>query len=362
MQAELERRRQMGNLRILKTREGLIDFASNDYLGLARSEALKQRVIEKWSAHPGTPSHFGSTGSRLLTGNSAYVHRLEDHIATFHGYGAGLLFNCGYMANCGLLGAMTTEEDVLFFDAHIHASMREGIRLGKAPSLPFRHQCLDHLEQRLKKFLVKGRRFICIESLYSTDGTLAPLKEIYQLAESYQAHLIVDEAHAVGVFGPEGKGLVFREGLAGKIFAQVVTFGKALGIFGAIVLGDGALKQALVNFARPYIYTTALPLPCLLGIEATYALFPPLVKERKQLARLIQTAKLSESPIVSWPVSGNGAATDLVKKLATEGFDVRALLSPTVQRGKECLRICLHAFNEQEDLRRLITLLEENGR
>ncbi len=315
----------------------LVDFASNDYLGLSRK--------------------FGATGSRLLTGNSKLAEELETAIAAFHGYETGLIFNCGYMANLGLLSAVAESDDTIIYDAHVHASTKDGIALSRAKAFPFRHNDLEHLEKRLKR-----NCFVCVESIYSTDGSKAPLREICSLVSRYGAHLIVDEAHAVGVYGPEGRGLVAEQGLMPHVFAQVVTFGKALGTFGAIVLGSRRLTQGLLNFSRPFIYTTALPYPILAAIKRSYELFPKLELERQQLRALSEFFQ-NESVIQAVTIPGNGAVKEASKKLLERGFDVRPLLSPTVQRGKECLRICLHAFNTQTqvlELTRWLTSLQES--
>jgi len=317
MKEKLQRREKMGNLRQLRTFPKLIDFASNDYLGLA-----------------GCP-----IGSRLLTGNTIYAEDLEDQIAQFHGYEAGLLFNCGYMANLGLISTLSS---TILFDSHVHASTRDGIRLSSAKAFPFRHNDLDHLENRLKQF---EQCFICIESIYSTDGSLAPLPEIADLASRYGARLIVDEAHAVGIMGPQGRGLVAQHHLTDQIFAQVVTFGKALGAHGAIVLGSETLKNYLINFASSFIYTTALPRLILETIKESYKRFPKMEKERSHLRRLMEICG-AKTHIHAIPTSGR----EKEKCLRERGFDVRALLSPTVQRGQEVLRITLHAFNKEKEL------------
>lgn len=334
----LLRRRQQGNLRKLQIFDHLIDFASNDYLGLSRSTLLKDNIL-----------HLGSTGSRLLTGNSKYAQDLEESIAGFHGYATGTLFNCGYMANLGLISSIAKENDTIIFDSQIHASMRDGIRLSRAKGYPFRHNDLEHLEARLKTH----RGFICIESIYSTDGSIAPLKEICALAKQYNAKLIVDEAHAVGVFGSQGKGL-----LTEPVFAKIVTFGKALGVHGAIVLGSSSLQQTLINFARPYIYTTALPHYALAAIKSSYELFPHMEEERKHLQQLICQLNLSSTTIQPLKIKGNSAVKKASEKLRAAGFDVRPLMSPTVQQGHESLRICLHAFNTNKELKGLQKCLE----
>lgn len=353
----LSKRKQNGNFRCLKLTEDLIDFASNDYLGLARSEQLKQAALSEWRSL----DWMGSTGSRLLTGNNSYVEELEAKIAAFHGFEAGLIFNCGYMANVGLISTITDNEDILLFDSHIHASMHEGIHLAKAKAFPFKHNDLDHLEKRLKQITCQANIYVCIESIYSTDGSIAPLAEIFPLCQKYHARLIVDEAHAAGIFGEQGRGLVFEAGLCGQIFAQIVTFGKALGTFGAIVLGDLHLKEILINFAKSFIYTTALPFPSLASIKCSYDLFPELEIERAQLKNLILFANHSHTPIQPIPVSSNEAAHALVERVVKEGFDIRALLSPTVQRGKEIIRLTLHAFNSKEELSHLLQLVGHYG-
>ncbi|CUI17392.1 8-amino-7-oxononanoate synthase [Candidatus Protochlamydia naegleriophila] len=362
VERRLAERERKGCMRQLILRPGLIDFASNDYLGLARSPRLEREVLKEWKgAEP--LNRLGSTGSRLLTGHSLYAEELEAKVAAFHGYEAGLLFTCGYMANMGLLSAVAGSGDAIFYDAHIHASIRDGMRLSLASCYPFKHQHAEHLEQRLKTCSVKGNRFICIESVYSTDGSQAPLVDLCLLAKKYGAHLIVDEAHAVGMLGPEGKGLVAAYQLAESVFAHVVTFGKAVGTHGAMVLGSHLLKKSLINFARSAIYTTALPFHSLAAIKCSYDLFPTYANERhhvRELAQLFVDARLASnlSAIQSIRIEGNEKVLRAMNWLEIEGFDVRALMSPTVQRGRECLRICLHAFNTKQEALRLIESLQ----
>lgn len=365
LENRLHKRLVLGNLRKLQLRTAPIDFSSNDYLGLARSNTLASYALQECRLHAHQLNGYGSTGSRLLTGNSLYAQELEEKIARFHGYEAGLLFSCGYMANVGLLSGVTNPDNCLFFDAAVHASTYDGIRLSRAKAFAFRHNDLEHLENRLKKCLSKGNRFICIESIYSQDGSRAPLVEISQLAKKYEANLIVDEAHATGVCGPRGKGLIAEYHLMDHVCAHVITFGKALGTYGAIVLGRGQLKQALVNFATSYIYTTALPLHNLAAISCSYDLFPKMDQERERIRTLIDLCNTffpnpSRSHIQSVPIKGNQHVKQASEKLFNEGFDARALMSPTVQRGHEALRICLHAFNTKEELSRLFHLIQNN--
>ena len=362
------KRTKFGNLRKLQNiqTQPLIDFSSNDYLGLARSSQLAKSVFQECEMHLSHLNGLGSTGSRLLTGNTVYAQELEEKIAEFHGYEAGLLFNCGYMANVGLLSAITNQESVIFYDAAVHASTHDGIRLSRAKAFPFRHNDLEHLAHRLKSCFSRGDRFVCIESIYSTDGSMAPLTEICQLARKYQAHLIVDEAHAVGACGPKGRGLVAEHNLMDDVFAQVTTFGKALGTYGAIILGNQTLNKALINFANSFIYTTALPFQTLAAIKCSYDLFPEMDQERHHLQKLIHIFRgsypsYSLSHIQSVPIEGNEAVKQMAQCIAKQGFDVRPLMSPTVQRGHEVLRICLHAFNTEIELSQLIHNIQQIG-
>ena len=367
LENRLLKRTKLGNLRTLQIIQSPIDFSSNDYLGLARSSQLAMSVLQECQLHLSHLNGLGSTGSRLLTGNSLYAKELEERIAKFHGYEAGLLFNCGYMANVGLLTAITNQDSLIFFDAAVHASTHDGIRLSRAKAFPFRHNDLKSLENRLKSCTTQGDRFICIESIYSTDGSMAELLEISQLTREYEAHLIVDEAHAVGACGPKGRGFVAEHNLTAHVFAQVTTFGKALGTYGAIVLGSHTLKQALINFATSYIYTTALPFQTLAAIKCSYDLFPGMDPERNHLQKLIQIFRKSYpsssmSHIQSVPIEGNEAVKRTAQALIQQGFDLRPLMSPTVQRGEELLRLCLHAFNTESELLQLIDQIQLHRR
>jgi 8-amino-7-oxononanoate synthase len=362
----LEKREKLGNLRRLPEESSLIDFASNDYLGLARSPVFAAAVRREWDkCGKQGYSYWGSTGSRLLTGNSAYAQELEKQVAAFHGYEAGVLFNCGYMANIGLLSTLAHRDSIVLFDENVHASTREGIRMSKAAAFPFRHNRMEHLEVRLKASPKHLEKLICVESVYSTDGSLAPLHEVCGLARKYGACVVVDEAHAIGVLGPQGKGLVAENGLSGEVYAQVLTFGKALGTCGAIVLGDPVLKQGLMNFASSYIYTTALPFPVLASIKCSYELFPHMELERSHLKALSDMCQQSGvgskgTPIHPIFISGNEAIKSAAHRLAHAGFDVKPLMSPTVQRGKELLRLCLHAFNTKQELKSILRHIADN--
>jgi 8-amino-7-oxononanoate synthase len=370
---KLNQRKQEGLFRELKPPQPLIDFSSNDYLGFARSEVFSERIKDSLTTN-GSAARHGSTGSRLLTGNTLLAEELETEIARFHAAESGLLFNSGYDANLGLFSSLAGRNDTILYDELIHASIKDGARLSLALHFSFRHNDLNHLEQKIKS--AKGRIFVAVESVYSMDGDSAPLTELVALAGQYpDVHLIVDEAHATGVFGEKGCGLVQELKLEDKFFARVHTFGKALGCHGAIVLGSNALRSYLINFARSFIYTTALPHPSLTAIREAYRMLREENEKIMQLRKLIGFFRLqaeaypsmkfidSRSAIQSLVVPGNEAARSIAHALQEKGFDLRPILSPTVPKGKERLRICLHTFNTGSQIQKLLktiaTCLEE---
>ncbi|MFM9907768.1 MAG: aminotransferase class I/II-fold pyridoxal phosphate-dependent enzyme [Chitinophagaceae bacterium] len=357
LQKKLVERQEQHAYRSLKNAAGMIDFCSNDYLGIACNPSLT-------SVMPITLKH-GSTGSRLLAGNYSLIEETEQFIASFHQAEAGLIFNSGYDANVGLLSCVPQRGDTILYDYLSHASIRDGVRLSFAESFSFLHNNLDNLEEKLKKS--SGNRFVVTESVFSMDGDQGLLKEISLLCDRYEANLIVDEAHATGVMGINGGGLVQDCQLQANCFARIHTFGKAVGCHGAIVLGSQTLRNYLINFSRPFIYSTALPETSIQAIKSSYLLFPTMKKEREQLTRLIttfQTADLkfrklkSSTPIQGIIVPGNQEAKAIAAQLQSNRLDVRPILYPTVPLNSERLRIILHAFNTMEEVNSLISLLQ----
>ena len=250
--ADLESRSQ---LRHLEAARG-IDLSSNDYLGLASDPRMKHMVLEALDAAP----RVASTGSRLLSGHDEAWTTLENEFARWVGAEAALYFTSGYAANIGLLSAILRPEDVVFSDSANHASLIDGMRLAKCRRIIFPHLDLNALEDELRRNRSSsGARFIVVESVFSMDGDRAPLRDLAALAARYQAELIVDEAHATGVCGPDGSGCVAEAGLAGRVFATVHTCGKALAAAGAFVCGSEPLRRFLINRARTFIFNTALP-------------------------------------------------------------------------------------------------------
>lgn len=361
---KLKQREEDLSIRKLTSNFPPIDFCSNDYLGFARSADLKN-LIEKQLSQTDDYKN-GSGGSRLLSGNTIYTEETEQFIADFHNAESGLIFNSGYDANVGLLSSIPQRGDTIITDELIHASLIDGARLSYANRFKFLHNNVTDLEEKLKAS--KGNVFVVVESVYSMDGDLAPLLEVSLLCEKYSAALIVDEAHATGIFGTQGKGLVCRLNLEKKVFARIITFGKALGTHGAIVLGSKNLRSYLINFARSFIYTTAAPIHNIIAINCAYLLLrdinPLIILNKIELFRnLVKqyaiTALESQSTIQGILCSSNAATKMAASKLQSNGFDVRAILSPTVSAGKERLRICLHSYNTDEEIKLLIEQIKE---
>jgi 8-amino-7-oxononanoate synthase len=375
LQKQLEDRQKQGLLRSLSPQNNLIDFASNDYLGLARC-AHYADTIRAEMKQLDYRNQVGSTGSRLLTGNAAYSEEVENKIATYHCAQAGLVFNSGYAANIGLLSSVPQKEDSLLYDELSHASIFDGVRLSKAQSFPFRHNDLQHLKERLQFFLNNKKEnancFVVVESVYSMGGDVAPLEEIVALCEQHHAFLIVDEAHATGLFGRKGEGRVVACSLQDNVFARVHTFGKALGCHGAIVLGSTVLRNYLINFSRAFIYTTALPLHEWVAIKVAYELLGEKENSFATIHALIDFFRTqrthyeieliadSHSPIQSVRIGGNLLTKQMALAIQQDGLDVRPILSPTVAKGKERIRICLHSFNTQEEVLKLMESIKRN--
>jgi 8-amino-7-oxononanoate synthase len=358
----LNDREAAGTLRTLKQENSLVDFCSNDYLGFASSAALKNSIAAEIARYPNSLN--GSTGSRLLSGNLSYAEDLEQQIAQFHQAEAGLIFNSGYDANVGLFSSLPQKGDTIICDELIHASIIDGARLSHANRYTFRHNDLDSLEGKLKQ--AKGNCYIVIESVYSMDGDTPPILEILQLTEQYGANLIVDEAHAVGLYPA---GLIPELGLQNRVFARVVTFGKALGCHGAIVLGSSLLRQYLINFARSFIYTTAASFHQLSSVKMAYELLANAEQEIAALHQNIALFKQGVTPNSHFPLlksnsaiqclvlNSNQKAKQAAQQLRDAGLDVRPILSPTVAAGTERIRICLHAFNSAQEIGLLTSTL-----
>jgi len=349
---KLQERSAAGALRVLRIADGRADYFSNDYLGI-----VKNRLIE---SYPHMEWPHGSTGSRLLAGNYPLIEKTEEEIAVFHKAEAALIFNSGYDANFGLLACIAGKGDLILYDKLSHASLRDGIRQSFADSYSFAHNDTADLEKKLKS--KKGNCFVVTETVFSMDGDMAPLIDISALCKRFGVHLIVDEAHATGIVGNAGGGLVQDLKLEGDCFARIHTFGKALGCHGAAVLGSQTLRDYLINFCRPFIYSTAIPPVSVAAISASYKIFPGLNTERREINHLISLFdrngfKKSCTPIQCFLVPGNENVKRVEKKLLENNLDARAIMHPTVPIGKERLRITLHSYNTVEETGKLISIL-----
>ncbi len=356
---KLNERKDNHSFRQLRLPEGKIDFCSNDYLGIVKNASLHPEY-----SGPDSRLSSGSTGSRLLSGNYELIEKTEKQIATFHQSETALIFNSGYDANIGLLSSVPQKGDTIFYDQLCHASIRDGIRLSFANSFSFAHNNLADLQKKLEH--ATGTIFIVTESVFSMDGDLCPLTELVSIAQKNNAHLVIDEAHATGIIGEKGEGLVQHLQMQHAVFARMHTFGKACGCHGAVVLGSQSLRDYLINFARSFVFSTSLPEHSVALIKKSYEVFPAMMEERKHLQELItqfQSAStrfeklVSVTPIQIVIIPGNEEVKKVADQLQENNLDVRAILYPTVPKGKERLRIVLHAFNTVAEVDQLISLL-----
>jgi 8-amino-7-oxononanoate synthase len=296
---------------------------------------------------------------------------LEVRLAEFFHAPAALLCNSGYTANLALISALAQRGDTVLYDKAIHACVKDGARLSNARCLSFRHNDLTDLDRKLSRST--GDRIVVVESLYSMEGDYAPIHEIIEVCRKYQAAIIIDEAHTTGWAGPNGGGWAVEHQLEGHFLARVHTFGKAMGVYGACVVGSGELIRYLINFARPLIYTTALPPHAAVSIDCvlsfleqnlgTNVLLKQGINYYLELASdlSIERSLNRDSPIQWIRTGGNLRTADISKGLQARGFDVRPILSPTVPEGRERLRICIHSFNTRDEIKGLIEAISNQS-
>ena len=376
---KLKARQDNNAFRTLSESKKLIDFASNDYLGFSKSESIYNTVHQFL-----IDNHFtqnGATGSRLISGNHPLYTLTENHIAKFHQSQSALIFNSGYDANVGFFGSVPQKGDYILYDELIHASIRDGIRLSNARAYKFNHNDFEDLEQLIVRIRQDQQALVYIvtESVFSMDGDTPDLQSLADLCEKNRCLLVVDEAHALGVFGNHGEGLVQQFQPNDGVFARIVTFGKGLGCHGAAILGSSELRDYLVNFARSLIYTTGLSphstatiLIAYQHLETETATLQQLrdninhFNQQKQLLGLKPLFVRSKSAIQSAIIPGNEKVKAVANQLQQHGFDVKAILSPTVPEGQERLRICLHSYNTKEELTQvldwILLLISDHGK
>jgi 8-amino-7-oxononanoate synthase len=332
-----------------------IDLSSNDYLGLAAHPQVRRAM-----AQAAEQEECGSTGSRLLRGEREAFARLERRFAAFKGTERALYFSSGYLANVAVLSTFPAAGDVIFSDALNHASLIDGMRLSRAERRVFDHCDVDGLARALRGEPMGGQKFVATESLFSMDGDRAPLAEYAALCEETGAVLIVDEAHAVGVYGQRGSGLLEESGISALI--SVNTGGKALGVSGAFVAGPEWAIEYLVQKARPFIFSTAAPVPVAAALEASLTLIEEepwrrsLLRERARYLRGL-LGMAGDSAIVPIVVGDNRHALEVAEELQRGGFDVRAIRPPSVPEGTARLRVAVNVGVSEVTLERFASSL-----
>jgi 8-amino-7-oxononanoate synthase len=374
LQQKLEQRQANNALRQLPVAKDLVDFASNDYIGFAHSETIFSQTHQYLLDHKIKTN--GATGSRLISGNHHLYQEAESFIANFHQVQSALIFNSGYDANVGFFSSVPQRNDVILYDELCHASIRDGIQMSHAKAYKFQHNDSENLEELLSRFQPTTDNqqpttiYLITESVFSMDGDCPNLEKLVALAEKYNAYLVIDEAHALGVFGEQGEGLAQHLGLQDKVFARIMTFGKGLGCHGAAILGSTELKSYLVNFARSFIYTTGLSPHSVATVLVAYQ---HLATEKTTLQALrnnilfFNQEKLrlglkplfvySKSAIQCAIIPGNNKVKSIATQLQQKSFDVKPILSPTVPEGQERLRFCLHSYNSQTEISNVLELL-----
>lgn len=349
-QTELERIQGLGELRTLPDYSLCsIDFVSNDYLGLGKVNLELNKTLTQ-----------SGMGSRLIAGNSLEAIHCEFFLAQFYDSDAALVFNSGYTANLGVLSTIPKKDEVVFYDQLSHASIRDGLRLSRASSYSFLHNDHLDLEKKLIRFAGKNATVV-VEACYSMDGDFADLEGIFNLATKYGAHVVIDEAHSIGIYGELGKGCAFEYANHPNLLCRIITFGKALGAHGAAVLCSNNLKDYLIHACRPFIYTTALPPEQYLRIVSSVQFSEKMKHERSQLMEIClyfsEIFGVPISHIQNIPVSSIEKIKALTKLAVASGISLKGVWSPTVPNGNECLRISLHSYNTKAEIDELRTLL-----
>jgi len=357
---KLQQRKENNSLRTLSQPSEGVDFYANDYLGFSKNEKIYQRSLDFLEEHQLQQNN--STGSRLISGNFKIHEAIEAQIAVFHHSENAILFNSGYDANVGFFSSIPQRGDVVFYDELIHASIRDGLQMGLAKSYKFKHNDLEDLQAKIEKLTTSGEIYVVTESIFSMDGDYPDLPTLVKFCNEKNIFLVVDEAHALGVFGETGEGLLQHLNLHHKVFARIVTFGKGLGAHGAAILGSETLKEFIINFTRSFIYTTAIAPHSVATISSAYQelVHTSAIKKLQQNITYFQQQVedldlkdafiASDSAIQSCIIPGNEQVKAIAEKLQQQHYLVKPILSPTVAKGEERLRFCLHSYNLKEEI------------
>lgn len=365
---KLTDRRESGILRQTKIISSpSIDFSSNDFLGYSVSGILRATVEELKATLD--ISRVGSTGSRLITGNSEHIEKIENEFSRLIGSEASLFFNSGYMANLAVLSCLSDRNSLILYDENVHASLKDGMRNGLGDKYSFKHNNYSVLEGLLAKYYNDyDRIYVITEGLYSMDGDIPDLSKLLHLCEYYEAALIIDEAHSLGTCGENQMGISIEFKDHPNLFARIFPLGKAAGTQGAFVCGAKILIEYLMNFSRPFIFTTAPTLDQVISVQASILLlknrtnFDQLqatIKDYLELQseKAINRCSNNRSPIQFYQSSDIDLLKCKVLELESKGISIFPIFAPTVRKGEERLRIILHSFNKKEDLHSLLTTL-----
>jgi len=342
-----------------------LNFCSNDYLGLANDARVKRAAIEAIAEYG-----WGSGASRLVCGNMAPHEKLESELALFKDTESALVYSSGYMANTGIIPALMGRESVVIGDKLNHASIVDGIILSRAKLMRYPHADTQALRDILKALPASQRKLIVTDSVFSMDGDKAPLKDIVELARRYDAMVLVDEAHAFGVLGDHGKGLVEELALEGQVDIQMGTLSKAAGSFGAYACGTKVLREYLINKSRSFIYTTAMPPALAQASRAAVKIIrdePRLRLQLKDNADYLRAqiqgmgfdTMNSSTPIIPLLVKDPARAKEMSNRLLQQGIFVQAIRPPTVPSGTSRLRLTVMATHTREDLDQLLNALRK---
>ncbi|TVR79695.1 MAG: pyridoxal phosphate-dependent aminotransferase family protein [Chitinophagaceae bacterium] len=373
---KLEGRKSLNLLRKLSVNDASIDFCSNDYLGLAKSvffQKLCQKNYEKLIQTDSIKHINGSSGSRLISGNNTLIEDLEKQIADFHNNEEALVFNSGYTANLAVLSSVPKRNDIILYDELIHASLRDGLKLSKAFSAGFKHNSIEEVEKLINEHAGKKENiYIVLEAVYSMDGKITDLHSFVQLKNKFSnVFIILDEAHSVGVIGEKGEGLSASLNLQNEVFICIYTYGKAFGLYGASVVCSRLTKAYLINFARPLIYSTALPIYSIISLKTAYDKMSQLNNRRLKISHLqelfvkmLQVYKShllndGEHPIQGIKLSGSSKVFELAAYLRSQNLNVKAIVFPTVPRNMELIRITFHYYNSKKEVLHLAESLEK---
>lgn len=372
---KLTKRSDSNATRSIKLQNNLVDFSSNDYLGMARNQEVFERTHQYLKDQ--NIQLNGATGSRLLTGNHAIYEDLETYLVEFHNVESALVFNSGYDANIGFFSSVPQRGDIILYDELIHASIRDGLKMSDANAYKFKHNNLEDLKELLDRHTQKVTAseheiYVVTESIFSMDGDAPDLLKMVELTQKMKAHLVVDEAHAVGLFGDKGQGIVQDLAIEEAIFARIITFGKAIGCHGAAILGGSQLKKYLINFSRSLIYTTGLSPHAVATIKMVYQLMndsegqanmSALKSNIRYFDQKIKDQGLnkvfikSHSAIHCCIIPGNEKVKQVALQLQQLGYDVKPILSPTIPIGQERLRFCLHSYNSKKEIDEVLETL-----